>query len=261
MDDLIKIEKDSKGVETVNARDLHKFLESKQQFTNWIQNRIEQYQFIEGTDFIKLNKFINSDSKPTDQYFLTIDMAKQVSMVERNHKGHEIRLWFIDRENKLRQIESNIIQIDPAKNQPEVLQLAADQAKQLKEQAPLVHIANEFLSVENTLKGTDEIARELGIGEITLFKILREKKFFHYVYQNKKRVNVPYQIHIDAGRVVVKNRTADIGTDDEEKKINYSRSYFTPKGEAYVCHLVKNWKAKQAREKFFNKQKKKTKEN
>ena len=132
----------------------------------------------------------------------------------------------------------NLIQIDPSKNQPELLQYAADLSKKIKEQEPYVMIAEEFLTVTDSLKGTDQIAKELGIGEITLFKVLREKKFFHYTYQNKKRVNVPYQIHIDAGRVVVKNRTTDIGQ-DEEKKINYSRSYFTPKGEAYVCALLK----------------------
>ncbi len=137
----------------------------------------------------------------------------------------------------------NLIVIDPSKNQPELLQLAADQSKKIKDQEPYVMIANEFLTVPDSLKGTDEIAKELGIGEITLFRILRESKVFHYIYQNKQRVNVPHDIHIKNGRIVVKNRTTDIGT-DEEKKINYSRSYFTPKGEAYVCALLQKRKLK-----------------
>ncbi len=136
----------------------------------------------------------------------------------------------------------NIIQIDPSKNQPELLQLAADLSKKLKAQEPFVMIANEFLTVTDSLKGTDQIAKELGIGEITLFKILREEKFFHFIYQNGKNINVPYGIHQKLGRVVVKNRTTEINdkeNDGKKKKINYSRSFFTAKGEAYVCALLK----------------------
>ncbi len=137
--------------------------------------------------------------------------------------------------------DPNIIQIDPSKNQPELLQLAADQAKKLKAQEPFVMIANEFLTVTDSIKGTDQIAKELGIGEITLFKVLREEKFFYYVNQNGKNINVPFRIHEKLGRVVVKNRTTEINDKetDGKKKINYSRSYFTAKGEAYVCALLK----------------------
>lgn len=60
MHDLIKIQPQNIGgqaIETVNARDLHGFLESRQDFSNWIKNRIEQYGFVEGVDYL-LNKFI-----------------------------------------------------------------------------------------------------------------------------------------------------------------------------------------------------------
>ena len=50
MKDLIKIE-ERDGIETVNARELHSFLESKQEFAHWIKNRIAKYGFIEGEDF------------------------------------------------------------------------------------------------------------------------------------------------------------------------------------------------------------------
>ncbi len=135
----------------------------------------------------------------------------------------------------------NIIQIDPSKNQPELLQLAADQSKKLKAQEPFVMIANEFLTVTDSLKGADQVAKELGIGKITMFKILREEKFFYYINQHGKNINVPFRIHEKLGRVVVKNRTTEINDKetDGKKKINYSRSYFTAKGEAYVCALLK----------------------
>ena len=89
-------------VETVSARELHAFLESKQDFSNWINNRIEQYDFVENQDFILVlnqqnevfNKIIenpknpkNKGGRPTKEYFLTLDMAKELSMVERNETG------------------------------------------------------------------------------------------------------------------------------------------------------------------------------
>lgn len=69
-------------VNEVNARELHDFLGSKQEFANWIKNRIEQYGFVEGQDFT-VDKFINGRATQID-YHLTIDMAKELAMVERN---------------------------------------------------------------------------------------------------------------------------------------------------------------------------------
>lgn len=96
---LIKIT-ESNGQRAVNARDLHQFLESKQHFSNWIQNRIEEYQFIEGQDFEVFNKFIKNPSggRPAKEYALSLDMAKELSMVERTERGREARRYFIEME-------------------------------------------------------------------------------------------------------------------------------------------------------------------
>ena len=59
MNELIKLTKTEIGnelIQAVNARDLHEFLESKQDFSTWIKNRIEKYGFVENQDFIKLHK-------------------------------------------------------------------------------------------------------------------------------------------------------------------------------------------------------------
>jgi len=57
MHQVIRIEKNEEGISTVNARELHQYLESKQDFSNWIKNRIKKYGFIEGQDYVN-NKFI-----------------------------------------------------------------------------------------------------------------------------------------------------------------------------------------------------------
>ena len=85
--------------QTVNARELHAFLESKQEFSNWIKNRIEDYGFLDGVDF--LTNLSKTQGRPRIDYFLSLDMAKELSMVERNEKGKRARQYFIDCEKRL----------------------------------------------------------------------------------------------------------------------------------------------------------------
>ena len=71
----------------VNARKLHGFLESKQQFADWIKNCINEYGFFENQDYILVSKNYEIKGRGGDRrsidYFLTLDMAKELSMVER----------------------------------------------------------------------------------------------------------------------------------------------------------------------------------
>ena len=91
-------------VQLVDARLLHQFLESKTQFSAWIKRRIEEYGFIQDIDFKLIHKKISSESTTSVgdilDYFVTIDMAKELGMVERNDKGREIRKYFIEVERK-----------------------------------------------------------------------------------------------------------------------------------------------------------------
>ncbi|OLL50240.1 antA/AntB antirepressor family protein [Bartonella henselae] len=98
MNTLIEISEqviDQETVQTVNARDLHAFLEINSKFADWIIRRIKECNFQENRDFIftllKNEKRKNIISK---EYYLTLDMAKHLSMIERNEKGHEARQYF-----------------------------------------------------------------------------------------------------------------------------------------------------------------------
>lgn len=108
MNELIKIEKNSVGgdlIETVNARELHTFLESRQDFSDWIKNRIRQYGFAEGVDYL-IHKFMDNPlgGRPVIDYHVSIDMAKELAMVERSDKGREARRYFIECEKRLKQV-------------------------------------------------------------------------------------------------------------------------------------------------------------
>lgn len=98
-------------VDTVNARELHELLDCKRDFSSWIKGRIEKYKFEEGVDYILV--FTNSGEnlqggRPSKDYYLTIDMAKELSMVENNDKGRQARRYFIDCEKKVKSLDTNI---------------------------------------------------------------------------------------------------------------------------------------------------------
>ena len=93
-------------VQTVNARELHSFLESKQDFSTWIKARIDHYGFVENQDFTRFHRKMEANNATIIEYHISIDMAKEVSMVERNDKGKEARRYFIACEKKLNDISS-----------------------------------------------------------------------------------------------------------------------------------------------------------
>ena len=94
---------DGNAVETVSARELHTFVESKRQFADWIKNRIEKYGFVENVDYVTFSQNCEK-GRPSQEYFITLDMAKQLAMVENNEKGMQVRKYFIECEKKLREV-------------------------------------------------------------------------------------------------------------------------------------------------------------
>lgn len=118
MNTLIEIKEqiiDQETVQTVNVRDLHAFLEIKSEFRNWIKNRIKECKFQENINFVTAVNFYRGGK--IKEYYLTLDMAKHLSMIERNDKGHEARQYFIKCERLLKQVTTP--QVDYSK--PEAL--------------------------------------------------------------------------------------------------------------------------------------------
>jgi phage anti-repressor protein len=86
---------------TCNARDLHAFLDVKRRFASWIQERITKYDFVDNVDYIKVFPESGKNplgGRPEQEYHLTIEMAKELAMVENNERGKEARRYFIEQE-------------------------------------------------------------------------------------------------------------------------------------------------------------------
>ena len=134
-------------VNSVNARELHKILESKYQFADWIKSRLDETDAIENIDYIivseKTETMTEHGKKASirNEYVLSIDIAKEIAMLERNEIGKKIRRYFIEVEKAYKKEKT-------AFNQLDYMQL---QLNYLKEQDKKIY------ALENK---TDEIHKE-----------------------------------------------------------------------------------------------------
>lgn len=237
---IIRIE-ERNGHQAVSARELHCFLESKRQFADWIKERIEKYGLIENVDFQVFHDFVKNPNggRPLTEYALTVDAAKELSMVEGNDKGKQARRYFIEAEKAFRQVLSQ----RPAIPQtfPEALRLAASQAeqieqqqKQLEAQRPRVLFSQAVETAkESVLIG--ELAKIIcqnGVqaGEKRLFQWLRDN---HYLCAYGERYNQPTQKAMELGLFEMKKTT--INKPNGETMVS-TTTKVTGKGQVYFVN-------------------------
>jgi len=216
MNELIKITTNESGNQVVSARELHKFLESKQEFANWIKNRIDKYGFVENQDFEVFDNFINNPNggRPLKEYALTLDMAKELAMVEGNEKGKQARRYFIECEKLAKQLMNTQQPVLPLKNQLQldILNSAGDENQVLhalleyeKQYVKPLELENEAMKpkaefYDIVADSTDtftmnEVAKNVnikGLGRNKMFAFLR----YHKILMLN---NDPYQKYVDAG--------------------------------------------------------------
>ena len=121
-------------VQLCNARDLHALLEVGRDFSNWIKDRISEYELIEGEDYIRSPKLVSGSPDSANQdapkqcgdrdekghfiganaidYHLTIDTAKELAMIENNPQGRKVRRYFIRLEKFARMTAQPLIPTD-----------------------------------------------------------------------------------------------------------------------------------------------------
>ena len=95
IEELIKVNKENN---TVSARELHEFLEVETRFNDWFK-RMCQYGFVEKEDYEKIIVSVDTQKRVRTyeqvDYEITIDMAKEISMIQRTEKGKQARQYFI----------------------------------------------------------------------------------------------------------------------------------------------------------------------
>lgn len=93
MNQLIPVQENESLEPIISGRDLHCFLEVSTKYPDWIK-RMMEYGFSEGTDFISILGE-STGGRPSEDHALKLDMAKEISMIQRNEKGKEARQYFI----------------------------------------------------------------------------------------------------------------------------------------------------------------------
>ena len=194
MNELIRIDNDNK----VSGRELHDFLEVGTPYDKWMP-RMCEYGFSAGNDFsTKMSE--STGGRPSVDHIMTIDMAKEICMIQRTDKGKQARQYFIECEKRLKAVnaphDSYMISdpVERALKWIEEEKVRQDQAKQLLEQKPKV----EFFDAVAESKDAIEIASVAkvldvpGVGRNKLFEFLRDHKIL-------MRNNQPYQKYIDCG--------------------------------------------------------------
>jgi phage anti-repressor protein len=107
MQELIKITTGKDGQKTVSARDLYAFLEIKKHFTEWMDDQLQRGFFIEDVDYQALHLKVKAGpgTQTKTDYALTMDTAKEISMLSMTKQGKVARRYFIECEKELRQIK------------------------------------------------------------------------------------------------------------------------------------------------------------
>lgn len=172
------------SVQTVNARELHSCVESKQQFADWIKARIDKFGFVEDQDFT-VHKFMNGRATVID-YHLTIDMAKELAMVENNDKGREVRRYFIECERRAQQMPTPMTAMDALEDPEMVRGLLLNYAtkvielrKQVAEQAPKVEALDRISTEATGSMCITNAAKDLQVQPKRLFAWLQEHQWIY----------------------------------------------------------------------------------
>ncbi len=207
MNELIKINYESDRP-TVLARDLHEFLEVKTAYKDWFP-RMCEYGFAEGEDYCSFlsDRSDGLPGKPRQDAQLTIDMAKEICMLQRNEKGKQARQYFL--------------QLEREWNSPEAVMSRA--LRMAEERLERFKAINANLSVQNaimqpkaeyfdglcdreSLTGVRETAKLLGLKQNDFVKWLIDHK---YIYRDKRGRLMPYAEHVDSGLFTVKETYND----------------------------------------------------
>lgn len=233
MTNLIKISNNKISnfeVQTVSARELHDFLEVKSRFNDWINNRIRDFGFVENQDFVTVTKNLVSGGSQKEIH-LSIDMAKELSMVERNEKGRQARQYFIEMEKiAKRQIQESRISLPDFTNPAESARAWAEEyekrelaEQKLIEAQPKIEFVQRYVEV-GTTKSLRETAKILKIPERTMIDCLVGDGLLFRQSGNL----LPYQKYHVKGLFDVKTGTTEYGH-------NYTQTRVTSKGIEYIA--------------------------
>lgn len=226
---LVPVYEDAQQERLVNARELHERLESRRQFADWIKDRISKYGFVENEDYTRISQICETSTGATTriEYYLKLDTAKEIAMVENNEQGRTIRKYFIEVEKKAKEM------FTVPKSLPEALRMAAELAEQMERQKPLVAFAETCSASQDSIliRELAKIASKQGvaIGQNRLYQKLRN---WGLIFPHSTE---PYQEYVDRGYFEVTQSAKDTSKGTRV----FKTTRVTPKGQIYIIDRLK----------------------
>lgn len=236
MNELLKVNYDNDRI-TLSARELHEFLGIGTEFRKWFP-RMTEYGFSEGNDFRRVSQKCPTPGGVQEKadYEITLDMAKEIAMIQRSDKGKEVRQYFLELERRWNSPEAVMNRAleysrKQVKSLMEEKQGLIEENKELKPKAlfaDAVSASNESILIGQLAK----LIRQNGyeIGQNRLFEYLRENG---YLIKKGERYNQPTQKSMDLGLFEVKERT--ISNPDGSTRITLTTKV-TGKGQVYFIN-------------------------
>lgn len=111
--EIVPVYETDKGEKIVDGRELHGVLESKQDFSTWIKKRIFESDAVADKDFSRFHKKMEANNATSIEYYLKLDIAKEIAMLERNEIGKKVRKHFIEIENRYKRQIIDRTQLSP----------------------------------------------------------------------------------------------------------------------------------------------------
>lgn len=227
----------------VDARTLHAALQVGRDFSNWVRGRLEEVGAHENTEYLVLDGSPDlaktSGGRQRRDYWLSLDLAKEIAMLERSEIGKQIRRYFIQAEKALRKralalpnfgdpVEAARAWADAMEGKRNA-ELASQKAQQkILALEPQAQQFQTLMSADGTYSVADA-AKILGTGEIRLFTLLRDQRVLMDKHRSgPEHHNVPYQPFIDRGYFKVITRPRE-----NSERISYT-TRITPKGLAWI---------------------------
>ena len=192
MNELIKTKQSDEGEILVTGRDLHDFLEITTPYSIWFK-RMSEYGFSEGLDFIT-KMLESSGGRPSINHHLKIDMAKEISMLQRNEKGKQARQYFIELEKKWNSPEMIVQRAMEIQNKKvKLLESKIEEDKRYTDFGKVVEVSETSINVGAFSKLMYE-KHGVNIGRNKLMAWLRENGF---LIKSGREKNFPKQKYIE----------------------------------------------------------------